>query len=824
MRLLELTVKNVRGVTASHIDLGGRNVVIWGPNGVGKSSIVDAIDFLFTGKISRLMGAGTAGITLARHGPHIDRDLDTAAVTATIELEEFPEPLEISRTMGRRERLDCPDEARGILRDIGTVVESGGVILTRRDILRFVTGEASKRADDIQALLNLKEMDNIRSGLVSARTQLARADNAAKQAVRTAEAEVNVTLGKSSYSRENLLKIVNECRRKLGADPIDEPNSVDLKGGILAPIARTTEDPGRNRVLFQKLVQSIAEHSDPDLIARLARSDEELRAQVADLKSKPSLVAELEQLELTTSAMRFVDIDTVECPVCGAGWPQGHLRTHLEGKKAAAASAERARTKISKSADSIAEPARNLRAFVKSLRDTLLSTKTLESLEQHLGTLDTWLVNFDRLLDSLQAPVEFYPASGFTTSVVRSLFAPTNVNILLEEILDAITAELPETTPEQTAWDTLTRLEERVRSLESRAREGELASLYLSRSEKLLQAYESARNSELKDLYSRIAGRFGELYRTLHDHEGENFGARLNAAGAGLNFEVDFLGRGSHPPLALHSEGHQDSMGICLFLALYEELAKGVLRLVVLDDVVMSVDAGHRRELSRLLKSEFSECQFIITTHDKTWAQQLKQGQIVDGAHLLEFTRWSVETGPQAHQQLDIWEAMKSHLDRENVPEAAFTLRRGSEGFFESVCDNLGAGVTYNSRLQWQLDDWLPAAMDEYSTLVKRARRAALSWGKQGVVEALDEAESVRKQVYGRTFAEQWAINNNVHYNNWANMSGEEFSAVAEAFQDLHGLFTCSFCGGLLEKLPRKGTPRTLKCPCGEMNWNLQLK
>ena len=52
--------------------------------------------------------------------------------------------------------------------------------------------------------------------------------------------------------------------------------------------------------------------------------------------------------------------------------------------------------------------------------------------------------------------------------------------------------------------------------------------------------------------------------------------------GPGLNFEVDFHGRGQHPPHALHSEGHQDSMGLCLYLALTEHLRGGLMNLIIL--------------------------------------------------------------------------------------------------------------------------------------------------------------------------------------------------------------------------------------------------
>ncbi len=142
MRLLDLMVQNVRGLPNIHLQPGGKNTVIWGPNGAGKSGVVDAIDFVLTGRISRLAGEGTRGITLARHGPHIDHDPESAVVTATVELPGFAEPLTLTRCMARPDEVECPKEAKATLAEIGTIVRKGGVILTRRDILRYVTAEA----------------------------------------------------------------------------------------------------------------------------------------------------------------------------------------------------------------------------------------------------------------------------------------------------------------------------------------------------------------------------------------------------------------------------------------------------------------------------------------------------------------------------------------------------------------------------------------------------------------------------------------------------------------------------------------------------------
>lgn len=58
MRIQELEVCNFRGIKKLKLDPNGRNFLISGPNGSGKSAIVDAVDFLLTGQVSRMTGPG----------------------------------------------------------------------------------------------------------------------------------------------------------------------------------------------------------------------------------------------------------------------------------------------------------------------------------------------------------------------------------------------------------------------------------------------------------------------------------------------------------------------------------------------------------------------------------------------------------------------------------------------------------------------------------------------------------------------------------------------------------------------------------------------
>ena len=68
-----------------------------------------------------------------------------------------------------------------------------------------------------------------------------------------------------------------------------------------------------------------------------------------------------------------------------------------------------------------------------------------------------------------------------------------------------------------------------------------------------------------------------------------------------------------------------------------EKLTTSESGLVVLDDVVMSVDIEHRKNFCRLLKKFFPERQFIITTHDTVWAKNLVNEGVVNRKNSIQF-------------------------------------------------------------------------------------------------------------------------------------------------------------------------------------------
>ncbi len=83
MKVKGMTISGVRGVPSLRLDFEGKNVLIYGENGTGKSSIIDAIEFFFTGAVSRCKGV--QAISFNTHFPHVDFKLEDMKVEATVD-------------------------------------------------------------------------------------------------------------------------------------------------------------------------------------------------------------------------------------------------------------------------------------------------------------------------------------------------------------------------------------------------------------------------------------------------------------------------------------------------------------------------------------------------------------------------------------------------------------------------------------------------------------------------------------------------------------------------------------------------------------------
>lgn len=817
MKILELEINKIRGIKSLTLRPNGKTFVVWGPNGTGKSGVIDSIDFLLTGQVTRLIGAGTKDLTLKKHGPHIDEDINEAFVEALIKLEGVNEPIKIRREMASPSNIIVDNKYRNKFNAVLDIASRGQHVLTRREILRYVTSEPGTRAEEIQILLNIYEVEKIRQNFVKISGKATKASQAFFKALGQAKAGINSTTQAKDYDEKSILSFINDVRRMLNGNPIDKLEASLLKDNLNAPMVIVTSD--QNITLIEKDLENLTTIFSVEKKANLDEIATMLSNDLGRVVNNPELLRLIRRQTLLEIGIKTIEEEKIDyCPLCDSEWVEGELLKLLSGKLDSIKEASGLFESIKKATNEIEDQINYTNA---SLTRSINVVATQKELEKELEKLIIWKQGCTNFLDVISNPFENAGAILDKVSNLALLFAPIGISESLGKIRTILQEKFPKTTPEQTAWDTLTRLEENIKAVDLAEKNYSNSKLFEKRAVTLQIKFLEARDKVLNNLYSDIQNKFVELYKQLHGEDEQNFTAKLEPKGAALTFEVDFYGRGSHPPHALHSEGHQDSMGLCLFLALSDFLASGIIDVLLLDDVVMSVDAEHRRSLCNLLISAFPDKQFVITTHDKTWANQLKTEGVVSSNTSIEFYNWDLNSGPHVNFEQDIWHQIKNCLEINDVPSAAAKLRRGAESFFETICDNLDAPVRYRQNRRWELSDFMPNAVSQYKKLLKEAKKSAQSWSNRELVEDLNSIESMVTQVFSRSQVEQWGINSNVHYNAWSNFSKQDFIPISEAFEDLFNLFICQSCKGNIKLVSRDLKPELLKCNCGKMTINL---
>jgi len=817
MKIKQIEIHHFRGIVDIKLPINSDNLVIWGPNGSGKSAVVDAIDFLLRGEIPRLLGDGTQGISITKHGPHVDytKNPNTATVTAVIEIPNIDNDIVLKRTIAEPDKLELQGATKAELNEIFNLATHGQHSLSRKEILKYIAAQPAKRSAEVQAVLNLDKLEETRKSFVRVKGKAEERYKSAEKNMMQNKMQIASIIGIEKFDEERLLQGINQLRRLLNGREIDKIGIDNIQKNI-SPPAKKEGQVDINPDLVENTVNSITKMPE-EKIQQLLGVEKNLRLNIGKVLSDESMLRSYSRMALIEMGFKMLDGSGV-CPLCEYKWPPEELETILKRGLAVAKETAPIIQQITSDSEIIRENIVRFRVSIINIAkyaSTLLMEKANENLQIVLNKLQ----EYEKCLEN---PIRDLSKSDLTTDAFIKMFKDQTFSENCQSVLSNAKAAVPHVSPEQTAWDTLTALKTTLPYHYELKSEYNSAALFKERADVLLSAFEKVKEEQLESLYDSIKNRFVEFYKFLHKDDEKDFDATLKIKG---QLFVDFYGRGMHPPLALHSEGHQDSMGLCLYLALAEKLTEGKCMLTVLDDVVMSVDSGHRRKICRLLKTYFPDRQFLITTHDKNWAEELKSEKVVKASNSLEFCRWNIDTGPIISDTTELWELIDFNLKKNDVSTAAFFLRNGCERFFESACDSLGATIRYKSDNRWELGDFLSAALSAFKKYIKLAKTTAESWNNEEHFRAFKELDNLRADIFIRTQCEQWMVNASVHYNKLIQLSVEDFRPIVDAFKDCFSLFRCSRCGGIIYLVEdNRKNPINIRCACQNVNWNLQKK
>jgi hypothetical protein len=815
IQVAALLIEDFRGIRRLELQLGCKSFAIWGPNGSGKSGVVDAINFALTGTIARLSGTGTGAVSVLRHGPHVlQRDnAEAAKVVLTVRDTASGQTGILTRCVKSAGSYTLSPDTPELRAAVEQARQHPELTLSRREIIQYILTEPGARAQAIQALLKLDRLDHVRKLLIAARNKAAEDSAASDRELEAAELSMTRHLGLTGLSAANVTGQINQRRALLGLELIDEVTAdTDLRSGVTV----IASGSAFNKVSAIRDVQALEA-----AIATPARSHlaaVRLSAVLSELSSDPTILDTLRHRALV--AMGFDLISGPVCPLCDLHWDDAEeLRDHL-------------REKLNRS-DAATDLDRRLRAAASELRDELRIVADLAQAARPWAAgsdnselshrLQKWTLSLSELsgkLESVDGTVAEFPrissdVLSIPAGVINGISALINY---LKEKPDQSTQEAAQTflAVAQDRWS-------RVRlAKESQARTnatGQTASL-------IYTTYCAVADDALTDLYKTVEGDFSTYYSQINIEDESSFTAKLHPSAGKLDFKVDFYGIDMFPPAAYHSEGHQDGMGVCLYLALAKQILGDDFRFAVLDDVVMSVDSNHRRQFCRLLRETFPEVQFIMTTHDEVWARQMQSSGLIERKSQARFHGWTVSDGPIYEQGGDIWERIGADLGNDDASGAAHKLRRYLEAVAGDIAEALRARVPYRPGASYDLGELLSAVKGRHSDLLKKAAKSAASWNNAQAAQLVGDLKDKRAKTIPAQEDESWAINRLVHNNDWVPMVPGDFIPVVDASRQLLDLFTCSNpdCGSWIYVVGSPGSEESLRCSCGTYNLNLQTK
>ncbi|MCU1306413.1 MAG: hypothetical protein JWN45_1108 [Acidobacteriaceae bacterium] len=607
IKLESIHIEEFRGIRKLDLNFARERFAISGPNGSGKSGVIDAVEFGLTGQIGRLTGRGTKGLSVLEHGPQVDKTKfpDAAFVKLSVFLVELGKSVTITRKVSSPKKPKIEPSDDDVKAALAEIADHPEITLSRREILRFILVEPTKRSEEIQAILKLDEIGQTRSSLTTAQNKLQSTHKTATALVQSARDALQMHLQIATLRAEDLLEAVNKRRKLLGLSELAELTA-DTKPDAGLSAAAKAPDFNKQSALRDLTALSDAARQFHDLAKTEVAA---IASDFAKLEADPALLATLQGRSLIEKGIDLVH--GPQCPLCDTPWQdEQHLRDHLKEKLAKSEAAGKLKQALLKNGAVLAQEA----VLVVGLLALVQKIAEWQGEREFSQLLNVWRVELEAVKKKLET-VEGLTAlkDRFDTGWLK---VPKTLPKRLKDLTDKVNA-IADQTATLDAQTFLTTAQVRLGDYRETMRKNKAASVAATTAKVAYEIYCSVLEDELNTLYDEVQEDFSTFYRAINEEDEAQFTAKLTPSEGKLDFDVNFYERGLFPPGAYHSEGHQDGMGVCLYLALMKRLFGDRFTFALLDDVVMSVDAGHRYQFCKLLKMHFPNTQFIITTHDR---------------------------------------------------------------------------------------------------------------------------------------------------------------------------------------------------------------
>ena len=757
-----------------------KSMVVYGENGSGKSSFVDAVEYVLNNGSIRHLSIEYSGSNLVNAIPNTHKP----AASKTALRFKFKDATE--------HKIDFNPNGSSKSSGAQSVAmhewEYRRAVLRQNEVSDFIHSTKGEKYSALLPLFGLDKMEVAAENL--------------RQLARVIEAE-----GKLKENKVSLLQLANQRNDTFGTKS-DEDISKEIDNlyaeycehnpTIIDQLSRHNELDNAIDDRVKGYTANNQRHFSLVEVAGLPvkKNVDAVRTSSVDLAG--SVDSQISQrIAVLRSANVFAgglnDAEKVECPACGQEIAVDAFREHIKAES-----------------DRLQESTNRYDVYKASIGKFC---DTLTSLKSNLGKPDLkiWRERFDDPL--VDDGVKFLEELNF--NAIRESCTDDILTAVESELLPILAvAELdskvaPPEVEKLTADKKRTLAAKAVIAAEDLSTDITNIEALIALLNSLEQGVRSEIRHQSQSVIDSISNDIESIWGILHPGEKiENVRLSLpTSADKAVDVVLKFHGKDQDSPRLTLSEGYRNSLGLCIFLALAKQV-NDKERPLFLDDVVVSLDRNHRGMILDLLEKEFSDRQVIIFTHDREWYTELRHQ--LDGNNRWTFKALLPYETPDigirwSHRTTTFDDARAQITER---PESAGNdARRIMDVELSLITERLKVKLPY---LRFDKND-KRVAYDFLTRLVADGKKCF-------------EKKSDGKYIVNTDATDAWSEANGL-LTSWGNRGTHTFNLVKseatkliDACEIALGKFKCDSCNRNIWLLTNEQS-EWVQCGCGDMRW-----
>jgi hypothetical protein len=602
MKIHKITIENFRGIKIPLVlDFKkGKNhtsVALYGRNGNGKSSIVDAWEWLYSNKIEHLAREGAA----AKEFPHKSSNGDDCYIEVEFDATELPN----LRQDYNKRKITQPS-IKGNHTFFKEKVKHP-CHLRYRDLQTFVYFKKAERYTYLAKYLGFEKQLQIQDNLFTYKNRLS-------------QRETQLTrIHDDSFSQIQKLILVVDSN-SVESEVLRITNDICKKNSL--PLIELTNDLSRVEKNLKELIQKDPKTEELTKWGELKRKLKQFR-EITEFKEKyestSSLFSELKKNEANIGKLLILNLYKVglkllkegenTCPLCDNVF-NGDLKGHVNEKHVELYSLKSQKEDFEKSKKEFISSTKKIITNLDKQLTTCEYDYKFKCLFEIVEFIKSELILIVEKIDKDLSEIQEFP--NISDSLINKIGSlNTKVKEVLEEVNNNIQSIEKDVSRQKLAdnYGQLTQIILTFKSFLISKDHLRYVSEVKAQFEFVTSSYVEWVKKQIQDSFNLISSNVVEYFKILESNNPNIANPHiklLSDKDKAVELEIEFASEKINPAFKLLSESQINSFGLAVFLAAIKQFNTD-FKFVILDDVVNSFDAYKRPKVIELLNLHFSD-------------------------------------------------------------------------------------------------------------------------------------------------------------------------------------------------------------------------